>query len=272
MRYYWNAPHKQSLISSYDPNSLSGFYVTGRLGAMIPSLPGDNTYISDSYTGKSATINMPTLTASQPNQSNATDATLAMGAGKIFANHVYLGIEGIIEWSKKDINSFLNHDFRPTSVSINGQIPDQINHNLTLNMRNFEPAIDAKVGMLMPYHFLPYIRAGVAYNKVDYEVSDQLTYFNRNNSRETISLNFKDDKGFKGNLRLGAGIEYQYSENNTFSLNYIYTYYGKFNISKTQTTVDSANNLVTLSDMSRLTLKSNMLSIGYTHYFGQQYT
>lgn len=124
------------------------------------------------------------------------------------------------------------------------------------------------VGVLMPYHLLPYVRAGVAYNKIDYTVSDQLTYFDRFTTRETIGLNVNNDKGFKGNLRLGGGGEYQYSDINTFSLNYIHTYYGKFNIAKIQTTNDSANNLVTLSDTSSLTLRTNILSIGYTHYFG----
>lgn len=269
LRYYWNGSDNQSKLSENNPQGLSGYYATGRLGTMIPNLSGENTTISNRYMDRGAVINQPLLTTSQPGQSDSPLVALGIGAGKVFENHAYLGIEGSLDWSKKNIDQTLSQGVRPTTVLIAGQPADMINHRLNLTLNDLEPAVDARIGVLLPYQFLPYLRVGAAFNKVNYGISDQLIYFNTNGTRQTVNLTASDNKGSRANLRIGGGIEYQYSENNSFSINYTHTNYGKFNITRTETTIDGAGNPVTLSDTSKIKLENNVLTIGYTHYFGK---
>lgn len=268
VRYYFNASN-DSLIAKRDGAGLNGCYVTGRIGALIPDTSGNRTYIDDTYTDRGAFSNQGVLTTSMPGQQDAAIATIGVGKGKVFANQAYVGIEGSLDWSRRDIDNSVSQGMRPTTVLVGGQAPDIINHQLNYKLNDVEPALDIKLGLLMPHHFLPYVRAGVAYNKVDYSISDQLTYFNGNGVRETVTLTDSGSVSSRAHLRLGAGFEYQYSDHDTFGLSYIYTHYGKVNVSQSQVSTDTAGNPVSLTNRTSATLKNNVLTIAYTHYFGQ---
>lgn len=269
LRYYLNASSDDVLSSKVYRNGLSGYYVTGRLGALIPDSSGTRTTIDDTYTDRGSIVNQPILTSSSPGQKDSPVAAIGVGMGKLLKNNLYLGVEGSLDWAQRNIDNHLSQGFRPTTASAGGQAPDVISHDLNVKFNNLEPAVDVKLGMLMPNNFLPYVRLGMAYNKVDYDMTDQLTYFNSTSARQTVSLSDSGSVGSTVHLRLGAGFEYQYSDHDTFGLSYIYTHYGKLNIDKTQTTTDVGGNTVTLSNTSSTTLKNNVLTIAYTHYFGE---
>lgn len=268
MRYYWGNSGAAPAPYTHDSNSLNGFYIAGQLGAMIPNMDEDTTTVTASYYDRGTNLNTANVTTSQPKQNDSPAVKVAIGKASIFKNQFHVALEGLLDWSDKDINSNLTQAFRPTAVSVSGQEPDSIKHKISASLNDVEPAIDLKLGFLLNRHLLPYLRVGAAINEVKYKVTNQLIYINDNNVSETFVSSGKDNKDLSAHLRLGAGMEYQHSHHDTFSLNYVYTNYGNYKVTTNENYTDTAGNPVTLSDSSRVSLKNNVLSIGYTHYFG----
>ncbi len=242
-----------------------GFYIAPSIGLSSSSQYENMTNVSSNFLSNGAAPNLIRLTGGQA-RSAATLFNLAVGTGKIFSNHLYLGLEGSLSKDSLDLNGSIIHGFRPTSAPKVGQVPDVLTHQSSISSWALQPNVDLKVGY-SSNQILGYLVAGIGVNNIGLENSSSLIFFNANNVQQTFTINSSDLKGTKANVRLGIGFEYQFSENNTFSLNYRYTYYGKFNIAKTLNTTDGAGNAVSLSDSSQLRLSNNSLTLGYSHYF-----
>lgn len=266
LRYYFNNSQGKSQRYTHELSNLNGYYFTGNLGANIYNISGTQSHLSGSYSDNFS-VNEFTLISSQPKQQDTPAAALALGLSRIVNDNILIAFEGSIEWEDKDIVGNVTQEFRPGSVSNAGQLADRSTQKIAANLNNLEPSVDLKLGFIIAQRLLPYLRAGAAFNKVDYSTFDQLIYNNSNTDRETISISGHDNKSISPFLRLGAGVDYLFSSNGSFSLNYVYTSYGEYKINTNQNFTDSSGNPVSLMSNNRLSLRNNVLSIGYTHYF-----
>jgi opacity protein-like surface antigen len=149
-----------------------------------------------------------------------------------------------------------------------GQAPDRFDYDAKIKAWYFEPSVDVKLGVIMPHQLLGYLRAGVAINKIELTTNDRLTYRGSfAGLYQSYTLSAQDSPGTKAHLRLGGGLDFEYTPYNTFNLSYVYTYYGKFNASSSLSTTDIAGRPVSFSDNTKFRLATNTVTIGYTHYF-----
>lgn len=263
--YYWNSKAKFNSSNDVQAQGFSGFYISPQIGILNQNLSPNNTVVLGYY---SDTVdNKPMLTSSPVGGSDTSTIDFAIGASKIIKDKYYLGLEGSVYWSKRDIFSNAIQAYMPQNRSIFGEPPDFLNHTFEMQAWNVQPNIDGKVGFIYNNYLLGYFRVGAGINKVGFKIANELIFNNSASNREVVNLEKTDKKSTKANLRLGVGGEYQFSQYNTFSLNYIYTYYGKFDLSSLISGQDATGSNYSLAETSKVRLKTNTVNIGYTHYF-----
>lgn len=265
LRYRFKQKDNKYYFKSLDSNYLNGFYINSQLGTMLPALNNNKSHIFASYLDRGGITVLPQLSSPITSQHNSPVVNVGIGLGKIFNNKIYLGLEGALGWSKKEIISRLHQEFRPLTVLIAGQAADSISQKLKIDANNFEPALSSKFGIILPYNLLVYTKVGAAINTVETTINSHLKYIAVGGGSQTVFLSSKDRNNL--HLKLGAGIEYQFNPRNTFSLNYNYTDYGKYDLATTVSTIDGAANPVTLTDTTKLRLRNNEITIGFSHYF-----
>lgn len=264
--YHWDNPQVGVDANSLSEQGFSGYYISPKIGISSFNPQGNQANISGQFVDIGSIVNPIQLTSGAAT-SASTVFNIALGRGKVFSNHLYFGAEASLSKDAQNLNQSLIHGFRPATVPGGaGQVQNVITNQSTVDSWAVQPNFDVKLGY-STNQLLGYVTAGIGINKLAYQSTTSLTYFNDNNNQQTFTVNSRIQKGTKAHLRLGVGIEYQFSDRNSFSLNYRYTNYGKFNVANTLNTTDGAGRALSLTDRRSFTLTNNSLTLGYSHYF-----
>lgn len=267
LSYYWDQCYDLNEVTWTGYRHLYGFYVTSQLGALNRQLSPTDIDMSTTYFDRASVVNHPELTSTVSNGPDNIMVNLGVGISKFFAYSIYTAIEGSIDWSKYNFDNYISHDVRPVVTLAAGQPADTLAQEVKIDLWNFQPNLDLKLGALFNKHLLGYIRAGLSFNKMELTLNDQLAYIGRGGSNQFFSIETTEQNGVRAHGRLGLGAEYQFSTCNAFSINYIYTYYGRLRGVNMIDSTDGAGRPIVLLDDLEVKLKNNALTIGLTHYF-----
>lgn len=152
LRYRLGQQDNKIYLNNSSSTNLNGFYISTQLGAMYPALNNNNSHLYARYQDRGGITNLPEISLPITSQSNSPSVNIGLGFGKILVNNIYLGLEGALNWSKKNIKSGLYHEYRPITTLIAGQTPDSIRQKLNLDINNLEPSLSSKLGLLLPYN------------------------------------------------------------------------------------------------------------------------
>lgn len=208
---------------------------------------------------------------------NSGIGALYLGYGqKLGQSPLYFGIDIFGDTAQHDFtvsqgNNFFAADKNGNSynISLGGTVKTELNSG--------EYGIDARPGVLLNQNTLLYGRVGAAFNRLQVNATDthNLAYINVNfqpqfGTTATTTLATGDSKNVTG-LRLGVGLEERWGNHFAVNADYIYTNYGKINLSGLGSTnqprgFDPAaipNSFHTNTILSDVTSQAVMIGVAY---------
>lgn len=269
INYYWDNCDSQPAHQPWSGQAFEGCYAAFNIGAFFRNVSGNDTNVYTTYSDDTGAFSQsPIMNASLPNGGAGTLISLAVGSSTLYRDCFYLALEGSLDWAKRKIESDISQGMRPISSLAAGQPEDVLAQRAKLHMWELQPNLDLKFGRLFKECFLGYVRVGMGLNQVDYVINDQLV-INQGDPVITTAFGVNDSnrKDLDVFLRLGLGGEYQFSACNTFTLNYIYTDYGKYGTTNSLSTLDVFGNPLTLHSDNAVKVRNHAITFGLTHYF-----
>ena len=200
---------------------------------------------------------------------------LSIGFGKLTQSKLYVGGELALNLANRNASTQNTTTQNVNTQSTGGYGPIS---NATLNTNTYaklnfaEFDLDGKFGTTLTSDSLIYARLGAAFNKLKINSNSTLVISDNlvNPSISTTSaLNATGSRNLVG-LRFGLGGEHLLTKNLVAKLDYVFTWYGKTNISGVANVANTFNNTTTTNGLTNSTfakMNTQTVMVGLSYYF-----
>lgn len=178
---------------------------------------------------------------------------------------LYVGLEFSVNGSELNLEQ---DNQLTTSQAYEGYVGTLSAHT-DVQLNNFEPVADLKVGFTLPTRTYLYARLGAAFNTLELTESTTFEQYNDIAGR-SISQSFtRSDKDSVVGYRLGAGIEHRFYDRVSVALDYVHTDYGQVYTVGQQFTefFEPDLNDDRVYDRTRADVTRNIVTLGVNYFF-----
>ncbi len=190
-----------------------------------------------------------------------------LGFGMVFAQHYYLGLEGVAQF--ESIESKRSSTVLPTPAT-----NIVYNHSTQAKLSN-ELAVTFNPGIVINKTTLLYGKIGPTWGRFS---SSGALDFREDFQGQGIAgnqVNFDEDAAYKVGLRLGLGIEHYFMDHLSLKLEYLNSNYGQINSGKVHSAPVLLNGVVDPiaagsmgSIQDKLRFRNNTVMLGFNYHFG----
>jgi len=232
-------------MASHNGNHFDhGFYVGGAAG--VSRLTAD---IDQTVFGSSAVAEAELFTYFVGDFDASSDATTDRGMGQIQAGYaiawewLFVGLEVSVNGSQLSADHYHSatselYSSNPTAFNGFVRLTPTINSHTNIELNNFEPVADLKLGFTLPTRTHLYARVGAAFNTIELHETVSFDQFffvpvEPHLKPRLYSQYFRvsESESVVG-FRIGAGIEHRFFDRVSVALDYVHTDYDDVSLSQ----------------------------------------
>ncbi len=244
-----------------------GFYVGAAAGASKLTADFDQTLYADyALLSDGGLVHVFGYT----NQKFKEDAYRALGQIQVgYAiewEWLYVGLEASLNGSEMKLeqnNTLVNsQEYEGYVGTLSSQSDVQLN--------NFEPVADLKIGFTLPTRTYLYARLGAAFNTLKLTETTTFEQFNELPGFYISQYFRESDTDSVVGFRIGAGIEHRFYDHVSVGLDYVYTDYGQVYTVGHQPTKfyeGGPDNDYQVYDRTRVDVNRNIITLGVNYFF-----